>query len=71
MAWYKPGDGIFDEALKPETNCFIDRSFHEMVLLSGSQASTATWMHATAGFIGVDAYTVQNRYLGVIDILAE
>ena len=70
QAWYKPGDGIFlDQRLKPETNLF-HRSIllHEMVHyfqdLSGEYASMSPcdrWFHRE-----LDAYTVQNRYLGVI-----
>ncbi len=69
-AWYKPGDGIFlDDSLKPETNLF-HRSIllHEMVHYfqdsSGEYANMSAcdrWFHRE-----VDAYTVQNRYLGVI-----
>jgi hypothetical protein len=69
-AWYKPGDGIFlDESLKPETNLF-HRSIllHEMVHyfqdMSGEYANMDAcnrWFHRE-----LDAYTVQNRYLGVI-----
>jgi hypothetical protein len=69
-AWYKPGDGIFlDESLKPETNLF-HRSIllHEMVHyfqdMSGEYANMGAcdrWFHRE-----LDAYTVQNRYLGVI-----
>jgi len=70
MAWYKPGDGIFlDEALKPETNLF-HRSIllHEMVHYFqdrageyGNMDACNRWFHRE-----LDAYTVQNRYLGVI-----
>jgi len=70
QAWYKPGDGIFlDERLKPETNLF-HRSIllHEMVHyfqdMSGEYANMSPcdrWFHRE-----LDAYTVQNRYLGVI-----
>ena len=70
QAWYKPGDGIFlDETLKPETNLF-HRSIllHEMVHYfqdrNGEYASMDAcerWFHRE-----LDAYTVQNRYLGVI-----
>jgi hypothetical protein len=69
-AWYKPGDGIFlDETLKPETNVF-HRSIllHELVHyfqdMSGEYANMSAcdrWFHRE-----LDAYTVQNRYLGVI-----
>jgi hypothetical protein len=69
-AWYKPGDGIFlDDSLKPETNLF-HRSIllHELVHYfqdsSGEYANMGAcdrWFHRE-----LDAYTVQNRYLGVI-----
>jgi len=69
-AWYKPGDGIFlDESLKPETNLF-HRSIllHEMVHYFqdaageyGKMSDCDRWFHRE-----LDAYTVQNRYLGVI-----
>jgi len=69
-AWYKPGDGIFlDEGLKPETNLF-HRSIllHELVHYfqdrAGEYASMDDcdrWFHRE-----IDAYTIQNRYLGVI-----
>jgi hypothetical protein len=69
-AWYKPGDGIFlDESLQPETNLF-HRSIllHELVHyfqdMSGEYANMDAcdrWFHRE-----IDAYTVQNRYLGVI-----
>ncbi len=69
-AWYKPGDGIFlDDTLKPETNIF-HRSIllHELVHyfqdVSGEYANMSAcdrWFHRE-----LDAYTVQNRYLGVI-----
>jgi hypothetical protein len=69
-AWYKPGDGIFlDESLKPETGIF-DRSIllHELVHFlqerSGEYENMDPcnrWFHRE-----LDAYNVQNRYLGVI-----
>lgn len=69
-AWYKPGDGIFlDDSLQPETNLF-HRSIllHELVHyfqdMSGEYANMDAcerWFHRE-----LDAYTVQNRYLGVI-----
>jgi len=69
-AWYKTGDGIYlDESLKPETSIF-DRSIllHELVHFlqdrSGEYVSMDDcnrWFHRE-----VDAYTVQNRYLGVM-----
>ena len=69
-AWYKPGDGIFlDESLKPETNLF-HRSIllHEMVHYFqdssgeyGNMSACDRWFHRE-----LDAYAVQNRYLGVI-----
>ena len=69
-AWYKPGDGIFlDDTLKPETNLF-HRSIllHEMVHYFQDRAGEYAnmqpcdrWFHRE-----IDAYTIQNRYLGVI-----
>jgi len=69
-AWYKTGDGIFlDDTLKPETNLF-HRSIllHEMVHYFqdrageyGNMDACNRWFHRE-----LDAYTVQNRYLGVI-----
>lgn len=69
-AWYRPGDGIYlDEILKPESSVF-DRSIllHEMVHFIQDRAGEFAnmddcerWFHRE-----VDAYTVQNRYLGVM-----
>jgi hypothetical protein len=69
-AWYKPGDGIFlDDTLKPETNLF-HRSIllHEMVHYFqdrageyGNMQPCHRWFHRE-----IDAYTIQNRYLGMI-----
>jgi hypothetical protein len=69
-AWYKPGDGIFlDDSLHPETNLF-HRSIllHELVHYfqdrAGEYASMEPcerWFHRE-----LDAYTIQNRYLGII-----
>ncbi len=69
-AWYKSGDGIYlDEILKPETSVF-DRSIllHELVHFLQERAGEYEnmddchrWFHRE-----VDAYNVQNRYLGVI-----
>jgi hypothetical protein len=69
-AWYKPGEGIFlDESLKPESNVF-DRSIllHEMVHyfqdMSGyfrDASPCDRWLQRE-----LDAYEVQNRYLGTI-----
>ncbi len=69
-AWYKPGDGIFlDDSLKPETNLF-HRSIllHEMVHYFqdrqheyASMDACDRWFHRE-----LDAYNVQNRYLGII-----
>lgn len=69
-AWYKPGDGIFlDDTLKPETNLF-HRSIllHEMVHYFqdrageyGNMVDCERWFHRE-----LDAYAIQNRYLGVI-----
>jgi len=69
-AWYKPDDGIFlDDTLKPETNLF-HRSIllHEMVHYFqdrsgeyGNMDECERWFHRE-----LDAYTIQNRYLGVI-----
>lgn len=69
-AWYRAGDGIYlDDSLKPETNIF-DRSIllHEMVHYIqdrageyGNMDDCNRWFHRE-----VDAYNVQNRYLGVM-----
>jgi len=69
-AWYKPGEGIFlDESLQPETNTF-DRSIllHELVHYfqdsSGYYRDASPcdrWLQRE-----LDAYDVQNRYLGAI-----
>ena len=69
-AWYKPGDGIFlDESLRPESSVF-DRSIllHEVVHFLQERAreyenmdACNRWFHRE-----LDAYNVQNRYLGVI-----
>jgi len=69
-AWYKPGEGIFlDNTLHPETDVF-DRSIllHEMVHyfqdMSGYYRDADPcdrWLRRE-----LDAYEVQNRYLGVI-----
>jgi hypothetical protein len=69
-AWYKPGEGIFlDDSLQPETNIF-DRSIllHEMVHyfqdMSGYYRDANPcdrWLRRE-----LDAYDVQNRYLGAI-----
>jgi hypothetical protein len=70
QAWYRSGDGIYlDDSLKPETNLF-HRSIllHEMVHYFQDQAgeygnmdACNRWFHRE-----IDAYTIQNRYLGVI-----
>ncbi len=70
QAWYRPGDGIFlDDALRPESNLF-HRSIllHELVHYfqdtSGEYADMTPcdrWFHRE-----LDAYNIQNRYLGVI-----
>jgi hypothetical protein len=70
QAWYKPSDGIYlDDTLKPETNLF-HRSIllHEMVHYFqdlageyGNMDACNRWFHRE-----LDAYTIQNRYLGVI-----
>ena len=70
QAWYKTGDGIFlDDTLMPETNLF-HRSIllHEMVHYFqdrageyGNMNDCERWFHRE-----LDAYTIQNRYLGVI-----
>jgi len=70
QAWYKPGDGIYlDDTLKPETHLF-HRSIllHEMVHYFqdlageyGNMDACNRWFHRE-----LDAYTIQNRYLGVI-----
>lgn len=69
-AWYRSEDGIYlDESLKPETSLF-DRSIllHEMVHYfqdrAGEYAAMGDcerWFHRE-----LDAYTIQNRYLGII-----
>lgn len=69
-AWYRSEDGIYlDDTLKPETSLF-DRSIllHEMVHYfqdrGGEYAAMddcERWFHRE-----VDAYTIQNRYLGII-----
>jgi uncharacterized protein DUF6647 len=69
-AWYKPGEGIFlDNSLMPESNAF-DRSIllHEMVHyfqdMSGYYRDANPcdrWLQRE-----LDAYAVQNRYLGAI-----
>ena len=69
-AWYKPGDGIFlDDSLNPETSVF-DRSIllHEMVHFLQDRAGEYDSMDACNRWFHreVDAYNVQNRYLGVI-----
>lgn len=69
-AWYKPGDGIFlDESLKPESNLF-DRSIllHEMVHYFQDRAGEYASMEACERWFHreLDAYTIQNRYLGMI-----
>jgi len=70
QAWYRPGDGIFlDDALRPESNLF-HRSIllHELVHYfqdTGGEYADMTpcdrWFHRE-----LDAYNIQNRYLGVI-----
>ena len=69
-AWYKPGAGIFlDESLQPETNVF-HRSIllHELVHYFqdvggyyGTSDACSRWFHRE-----LDAYEVQNKYLGSI-----
>jgi len=69
-AWYRAGDGIYlDDSLKPETSVF-DRSIllHELVHYIqdrageyGNMDDCDRWFHRE-----VDAYNVQNRYLGVM-----
>jgi len=70
QAWYRPGDGIFlDDKLRPESNLF-HRSIllHELVHYFQDQggeyagmAACDRWFHRE-----LDAYNIQNRYLGVI-----
>lgn len=70
QAWYRPGDGIFlDDKLRPESNLF-HRSIllHELVHYfqdaGGEYAGRAPcdrWFQRE-----LDAYLIQNRYLGVI-----
>ena len=74
-AWYKPGEGIFlDSSLQPETNTF-DRSIllHELVHyfqdMSGYYRDATPcdrWLQRE-----LDAYDVQNRYLGAMDQVAK
>jgi hypothetical protein len=70
LAWYKPGDGIYlDESLKPETNLFhrsillheMVHYFQDMAGEYGNMDACNRWFHRE-----LDAYTIQNRYLGVI-----
>ncbi len=70
QAWYRPGDGIFlDDKLRPESNLF-HRSIllHELVHYfqdaGGEYADRSPcdrWFRRE-----LDAYLIQNRYLGVI-----
>jgi hypothetical protein len=70
QAWYKPGDGIFlVDTLQPETN-LMHRSIllHELVhyfqdtaLTYGDRSTCERWFQRE-----IDAYDIQNRYLGVI-----
>jgi hypothetical protein len=70
QAWYKPGDGIFlVDSLRPETD-LMHRSIllHELVhyfqdtsLAYGDRSSCERWFQRE-----LDAYNIQNRYLGVI-----
>lgn len=69
-AWYKGGDGIFlDDSLKPETNLFhrsillheMVHYFQDMAGEYGNMTDCDRWFHRE-----LDAYTAQNRYLGVI-----
>lgn len=69
-AWYRSGDGIYlDDTLKPESSVF-DRSIllHEMLHFIqdrageyGNMSDCDRWFHRE-----LDAYNVQNRYLGVM-----
>ena len=69
-AWYKPGEGIFlDDSLQPETNVF-DRSillhelvhyFQDMSGYYGDADPCDRWLRRE-----LDAYEVQNRYLGAV-----
>lgn len=70
QAWYKPGDGIFlDESLQPETN-LMHRSillhelvhyFQDVAATYGDRSNCERWFQRE-----IDAYSIQNRYLGVI-----
>jgi hypothetical protein len=70
QAWYKPGDGIFlVDTLKPETD-LMHRSIllHELVHYFqdtagtyGGRSTCERWFQRE-----IDAYNIQNRYLGVI-----
>lgn len=69
-AWYQPQDGIYlDETLKPESNLF-DRSIllHEMVHYVQHRTGEYENLDACNRWLRreVDAYTIQNRYLGAI-----
>jgi hypothetical protein len=70
QAWYKPGDGIYlDDSLKPETNLFhrsillheMAHYFQDLAGEYGNMDACNRWFHRE-----IDAYTIQNRYLGVI-----
>jgi hypothetical protein len=70
QAWYKPGDGIFlVDSLRPETD-LMHRSIllHELVHYFqdtagayGERSTCDRWFQRE-----IDAYNIQNRYLGVI-----
>ncbi|MFN0316328.1 MAG: hypothetical protein ACKVQA_14985, partial [Burkholderiales bacterium] len=69
-AWFKEGEGIFlDEILRPETSVF-DRSIllHEIVHFLQARTGEYEGMDACNRWFHreLDAYNVQNRYLGVI-----
>jgi hypothetical protein len=70
QAWYMPEEGIFlDETLRPETNLY-HRSIllHELVHYFQDRAGEYAQMSDCQRWFRreVDAYAVQNRYLGAI-----
>jgi len=70
QAWYRPGDGIFlDDKLRPESNLF-HRSIllHELVHFFQDQGEEYAGMNPCERWFHreLDAYNIQNRYLGVI-----
>jgi len=70
QAWYRSGDGIFlDDKLRPESNLF-HRSIllHELVHFFQDQGEEYASMNPCERWFHreLDAYNIQNRYLGVI-----